>query len=54
MAEILSEELAQESIKVPFLEFPALSPQDSERRKEFWKDSRKTVEPGFEDADQVE
>jgi hypothetical protein len=45
MAEILAEELAKENIKVPFLEFPALSPQDSEKRKIFWEDLRKTVEP---------
>ncbi|MCX5838593.1 MAG: hypothetical protein NTW71_08770 [Deltaproteobacteria bacterium] len=46
MAEILAEELAKENIKVPFLEFPALSPQDSEKRKTFWEDLRKIVEPG--------
>ena len=44
MAEILSEELAKENIKVPFLEFPALSPADSENRKKFWEDLRKAVE----------
>jgi len=47
MAEILSEELAKENIKVPFLEFPALSPADSENRKKFWEDLRKTVEPNL-------
>jgi len=47
MAEILSEELAKENIKVPFLEFPALSPADSENRKKFWEDLRKTVEPNM-------
>jgi len=47
MAEILSEELAQENIKVPFLEFPALSPSDSENRKKFWEDLRKAVEPNM-------
>ena len=47
MAEILSEELAKENIKVPFLEFPALSPSDSENRKKFWEDLRKTVEPNL-------
>jgi len=44
MAEMLSEELAKENIKAPFLEFPALSPQDSEKRDKFWDDLRKTVE----------
>lgn len=45
MAEILSEELSKENIKVPFLEFPALSQPDSEARKKFWADLRKAVEP---------
>jgi hypothetical protein len=40
----LSEELAKVNIKVPFLEFPALSPQDSEKRQNFWEDLKKTVE----------
>ena len=52
MAEMLSEELAKENIKVPFLEFPALSPQDSEKRKNFWEDLRKTVEPGVAEDEQ--
>ena len=47
MAEILTEELAKENIKVPFLEFPALSPADSENRKKFWEDLRKAVEPNL-------
>ena len=47
MAEILTEELAKENIKVPFLEFPALSPADSESRKRFWEDLRKAVEPNL-------
>jgi hypothetical protein len=46
MAVILAEELAKENIKVPFLEFPVLSPQDSEKRKTFGEDLRKTVELG--------
>jgi predicted secreted protein len=54
MAEILTEELAKENIQVPFLEFPALSPQDSEKRKKFWEEFRKTVEPGFDDADHAQ
>jgi hypothetical protein len=52
MAEILSEELAKENIHVPFLEFSALSPQDSEKRKNFWEDLRKTVEPGVAEGEQ--
>jgi hypothetical protein len=51
MAEILSEELAKENIKVPFLEFPALSPQDSVKRNKFWEDLRKTIEPGLAEGD---
>jgi predicted secreted protein len=47
MAEILTEELARENIKVPFLEFPALSPSDSDKRKKFWDDLRKAVEPNI-------
>jgi predicted secreted protein len=45
MAEILSEELAKEEIKVPFLEFPALSAEGSEQRKKFWDDLRSLVQP---------
>lgn len=45
MAEILTEELAKLNIKVPFLEFPALSPADSDKRKKFWEDLRVAVEP---------
>lgn len=44
MAEILSEELKDEDINVPFLEFPALSPSDSENVKKFWDDLKKLVE----------
>jgi len=47
MAEILTEEFAKENIKIPFLEFPALSPSDSENRKKFWEDLRKAVEPNL-------
>ncbi len=36
MAEILSEELLQDGIDVPFIEFPAKSEAGSERRKVFW------------------
>jgi len=45
MAEILSEELAKDGVKAPFLEFPALSPADSDKRKKFWDDLHKAVEP---------
>ena len=45
MADILSEELEKESVKVPFLEFPALSEASSDKRKKFWEDLRRTVEP---------
>jgi predicted secreted protein len=38
MAEILEEELAKEGVTTPFLELPALSPADSDKRKQFWKD----------------
>jgi predicted secreted protein len=38
MAEILEEELTKEGIKAPFLELPALSPADSDKRQQFWKD----------------
>jgi predicted secreted protein len=38
MAEILEEELAKEGIKAPFLELPALSLADSDKRQQFWKD----------------
>ena len=47
MAEILSEAFAEEKIEVPFLEFPALSEPNSERRKKFWEDLKRTVEPQF-------
>ena len=53
MAEILSEELANENIKIPFLEFPALSQPDSDSRKKFWADLKKAVEPNvsYEEQD---
>ena len=38
MAEILQEELGKDSVKVPFLEFPALQPAGSERVTRFWQD----------------
>jgi len=45
MVEILSEEMARDNIKVPLLEFPALSPADSDKRKQFWEELKKAVEP---------
>lgn len=51
MAEILSEELAKENIKVPFIDFPAMSQQDSEKRRIFWEYLRRTVEPNFIDSE---
>jgi predicted secreted protein len=45
MAEILSEELAQENVKVPFLEFPTKEPPGSKKREKFWEDLRMAVEP---------
>jgi len=45
MAEILSEELAEENLQVPFLEFPTQEPPESEKRLKFWEDLKKTVEP---------
>lgn len=44
MTEILSEELAKDNIKAPFLEFPANSQPDSDSRKKFWEDLKKAVE----------
>jgi predicted secreted protein len=46
MAEILSEELAQEKLRVPFLEFPTQEPPGSEKRQKFWEDLKRAVEPG--------
>jgi len=43
MAEILAEELAQEDILVPFLEFPTKEPPDSPKRQAFWEDLKKAV-----------
>jgi len=45
MAELLMEELVKEGVSVPFLEFPALSEPTSEKRKKFWDDLHKAVEP---------
>jgi len=45
MAEILSEELAQENINASFLEFPAQSQIGSVKRKQFWEDLEETVYP---------
>ncbi|MCM8791237.1 MAG: hypothetical protein NC938_06040 [Candidatus Omnitrophica bacterium] len=48
MAEIIGEELAKENVKVPFLEFPALSQPDAPERSKFWEDLRKAIEGGLE------
>lgn len=45
MVEILSEELVKDGLQVPFLEFPTTSEPASEKRKEFWQELEKTVEP---------
>jgi hypothetical protein len=44
MAEILSEELAQENLQVPFLEFPTQEPSESEKRIKLWEDLKRSVE----------
>jgi predicted secreted protein len=44
MAEILTEELESENINIPFLEFPALSPSDTDKVKSFWEELEKTVQ----------
>ena len=45
MAEILSGEFVKDGIEVPFLEFPTKSTPDSEKRKKFWEDLKRAVEP---------
>jgi predicted secreted protein len=54
MAEILSEELAQDGLSIPFLEFPTRSQPGSPQRQRFWEDLRRAVEPraqpGYETA----
>ncbi|HPC47168.1 MAG TPA: hypothetical protein PLW83_03920 [Deltaproteobacteria bacterium] len=45
MAEILEEELQKEGITTPFLELPATSPADSEKRRRFWQDLEDAVSP---------
>jgi len=52
MAELLAEELKKEGIQVPFLEFPALSPQDSEKVRKFWADLETTVRPFAAEGEQ--
>jgi len=53
MAEILSEELAEENIQAPFFEFPTQEPPESEKRLKFWEDLKRSVEPrAFEQATQ--
>lgn len=45
MAEIIKEELGADAGKVPFLEFPALEPDTSERVARFWQELAKLVQP---------
>ena len=45
MAEILSEELAEEAVTVPFLEFPTQEEVGSPKRKKFWEDLKRAVQP---------
>ena len=45
MAEILSEELHKEGVNAPFFELPVKEPPESEKRKKFWSDLIKEVEP---------
>lgn len=45
MAEILSEELLANGVTVPFLEFPTKEPVGSPKRKQFWNDLEKAVNP---------
>lgn len=49
MAEILSEELSQEKIQVPFLEFPAQSETGSEKRNRFWQALDEAIAPAPKD-----
>lgn len=44
MVEIISEELAKDQIKTPFLEFPANSCPESIERKKFWEDLHQAIE----------
>lgn len=45
MAEIVAEELENEGVRVPFLEFPAQSQPGSEKRQRFWEDLEAAVAP---------
>ncbi|MFA6320608.1 MAG: hypothetical protein WCY36_01985 [Candidatus Omnitrophota bacterium] len=45
MAEILSDELEKSGINIPLLEFPSQSEAGSEKRKKFWNDFNKAMEP---------
>lgn len=45
MAEILTDQLKEENIHVPFIELPAKSEPQSEQRKQFWEELRRAVEP---------
>ncbi|MCM8812866.1 MAG: hypothetical protein NC924_02890 [Candidatus Omnitrophica bacterium] len=51
MVEILAEELSLDGVACPFLEFPALSAPDSEKRAQFWELLQRTIEPyRYDDA----
>jgi len=52
MAEILSEAFAQEGLEIPFIEFPAKSEAGSERRREFWRQLERVVDPRMFDISQ--
>ena len=57
MAEILSEELAGDEVTVPFLEFPTKEQVGSPKRKKFWEDLERAVNPNLfagEDAPPAE
>jgi predicted secreted protein len=44
MAEILTEELKLENVKVPFMEIPALSSSDTDKVRNFWEELEKAVQ----------
>ena len=45
MAEILSEEMAEAKVTVPFLEFPTQEEVGSPKRNKFWEDLKRAVQP---------
>lgn len=54
MAEIISEELAKDGIKTPFLEFPVKSAFGSEERNKFWEELDRTISPPWESEEKEE